>query len=84
MGKRTWGGVVGIWPRNTMIDGGYTTQPEFSTWFNDVGYQLENHGADPDVVIEFPPHLVLRGEDPQLDFAIQDAMESIQKKASDV
>jgi tricorn protease len=77
VGTRTWGGVVGIWPRNAMIDGGYTTQPEFSTWFDDVGLGLENHGAEPDVVVEFPPDANLRGEDPQLTFAVQEAMKSL-------
>ena len=44
VGTRTWGGVVGIWPRNTHRDGGITTQPEFAFRFNDVGYGIENFG----------------------------------------
>ncbi len=28
IGKRTWGGVIGIWPRNLSMDGSFTTQPE--------------------------------------------------------
>jgi tricorn protease len=77
VGTRTWGGVVGIWPRNSMIDGGYTTQPEFSMWFNDVEYGIENHGAEPDVVVEYPPEAWKKGEDPQLNFAIAEAMKSL-------
>ena len=39
VGTRTWGGVVGIWPRHKLVDGTEkTTQPEFSTWFSDVGW----------------------------------------------
>jgi len=45
VGRRTWGGVVGIWPRHGLIDGAITTQPEFSFWFNDVGYGVENYGT---------------------------------------
>jgi tricorn protease len=78
VGTRTWGGVVGIWPRNQHIDGGYTTQPEFSTWFPDVEYSLENYGTEPDIQVEFPPHAVRAGEDPQLDHAIQEALREIQ------
>jgi tricorn protease len=78
VGTRTWGGVVGIWPRNQHIDGGYTTQPEFSTWFPDVEYSLENYGTEPDTHVEFPPHAVRMGEDPQLDHAIQEALKEIQ------
>ena len=77
VGTRTWGGVVGIWPRNNMIDGGYTTQPEFSTWFQDVEYGLENHGAEPDVVVEYPPEAWRKGEDPQLHAAVTEAMKNL-------
>ena len=38
IGRRTWGGVIGIWPRNALVDGTLTTQPEFSFWFKDVGW----------------------------------------------
>ena len=48
VGTRTWGGVVGIWPRHALVDGTETTQPEFSFWFNDVGWGVENYGTDPD------------------------------------
>ncbi|GIW12184.1 MAG: hypothetical protein KatS3mg061_3241 [Dehalococcoidia bacterium] len=37
VGKRTWGGVIGIWPRHQLADGTITTQPEFSFWFDDLG-----------------------------------------------
>ncbi len=77
VGTRTWGGVVGIWPRNHHIDGGLTTQPEFNSWFPDVEYSLENHGTEPDIQIHNPPHAVRKGEDPQLDAAILEAMKSL-------
>ncbi len=48
VGTRTWGGVIGIWPRHTLVDGTETTQPEFSFWFKDVGWGVENYGTDPD------------------------------------
>jgi len=38
VGTRTWGGVVGIWPRHKLVDGTETTQPEFAFWFTDVGF----------------------------------------------
>ncbi len=46
VGQRTWGGVVGIWPRHKLVDGTETTQPEYAFWFGDVGYGVENHGTD--------------------------------------
>ena len=47
VGQRTRGGVVGIWPRHKLIDGTETTQPEYSFWFKDVGFGVENYGTDP-------------------------------------
>lgn len=71
IGKRTWGGVVGIWPRNWLVDGTITTQPEFSTWFVDVGFDVENYGTDPDIDIDITPQDYAEGKDPQIDKAIE-------------
>jgi tricorn protease len=56
VGQRTWGGVIGIWPRHKLIDGTETTQPEYSFWFKDVGWAVENHGTDPQVEVANAPH----------------------------
>ncbi len=70
IGKRTWGGVIGISPRNPLADGAITTQPEFSFWFQDVGWGVENYGTDPDIEVDITPQEYARGEDPQLDRAL--------------
>ena len=80
LGKRTWGGVIGIWPRHQLVDGSITTQPEFSFWFQDVGYGVENYGTDPDIEVELPPDAEARGEDPQLEAAIEKAMEMLDEQ----
>lgn len=67
IGKRTWGGVVGIWPRHALIDGTLTTQPEFAFWFKDVGWGVENYGTDPDIEVEIRPQDHAAGRDPQLE-----------------
>ena len=71
IGKRTWGGVIGIWPRHPMVDGTVVTQPEFSFWFTDVGWGVENYGTDPDIEVEMAPQDWVRGNDRQLDVAIE-------------
>lgn len=71
IGKRTWGGVVGIWPRITLNDGSMTSQPEFSFWFKDVGWQVENYGTDPDIEVEILPQDWMKNKDTQLDKAIE-------------
>lgn len=74
IGKRTWGGVIGIWPRHSLVDGGGTSQPEFSFWFHDVGWGVENYGVDPDIEVEITPQDYEKGIDPQLDRGIAEIL----------
>ena len=74
IGKRTWGGVIGISPRNPLVDGTITTQPEFSFWFEDVGWTVENYGTDPDIEVEMTPQDYVAGRDPQLERAVAEAL----------
>jgi tricorn protease len=74
VGKRTWGGVIGIEPRHALADGTITTQPEFSFWFNDVGWGIENYGTEPDIEIDITPQDYVRDFDAQLDRAIQEIL----------
>jgi len=71
VGTRTWGGVIGISPRHRLVDRSIVTQPEYSFWFEDVGWQVENYGTDPDIAVEIPPQDWGQGKDPQLDKAIE-------------
>ncbi len=71
VGKRTWGGVIGIEPYHYLVDGTLTTQPEFSFWFADAGWRVENYGTDPDVDVDVAPHDYRDGKDPQLDTALE-------------
>ena len=71
IGKRTWGGVIGIWPRHRLADGTITTQPEYSFAFDDVSWRVENYGTDPDIEVDIAPHDYAAGLDPQLDRAIE-------------
>jgi tricorn protease len=83
VGKRTWGGVIGyndaVLP---LSDGTITTQPEFSYWFTDVGWGLENYGADPTIEVEYPPDAFIAGVDPQLDRAISESLRLVAEKPS--
>lgn len=74
IGMRTWGGVIGIWPRHILADGTVTTQPEFSFFFDDVGWQIENYGTDPDIEVENAPQDYAKGYDRQLERAVDEAL----------
>jgi tricorn protease len=80
IGKRTWGGVVGISPHHALVDGTVTTQPEFSFWFTDVGWGIENYGAEPDIEVDIRPQDYRVGEDPQLARAIAEAMQRLAER----
>lgn len=71
IGKRTWGGVIGISKHQSFVDGGSTTQPEYSFWFVDVGWSIENYGTDPDIEVDYRPQDYMAEGDPQLDKAIE-------------
>ena len=65
------GGVIGINPYHRLVDGTVTTQPEFSFWFTDVGWAVENYGTDPDYDVDIAPHDVKAGRDPQMEKALE-------------
>ncbi len=80
IGRRTWGGVVGIWPRHALVDGTVTTQPEFSFWFSDVGFAVENYGTDPDIDVENLPQDYAKGRDAQLERGIVEILRLLKER----
>ncbi|PCJ58147.1 MAG: peptidase [Planctomycetota bacterium] len=76
-GKRTWGGVIGINSQYSLSDGSKTTQPEYSFWFNDVGWNVENYGVDPDIVVENSPEDYNKNYDRQLDVIVKDTIKEL-------
>ncbi|MBI5837444.1 MAG: PD40 domain-containing protein [Candidatus Eisenbacteria bacterium] len=77
IGKRTWGGLVGISHGNDLVDGGRVTMPDFGIYDVDGKWVVENHGVDPDIEVENAPHEMVAGRDPQLERAIQYCMEQL-------
>jgi tricorn protease len=74
IGKRTWGGVVGITNHGPLLDGGAVFVPEFGTADENGHWIIEGHGVDPDIVVEQDPVQVLNGHDPQLERGVQELM----------
>jgi len=77
IGKRTWGGVVGISGRGPLLDGGTAFVPEFATANTKGEYVIEGHGVDPDIVVENDAASVIDGKDPQLDRGIAEVMNAM-------
>ncbi|TXF90857.1 peptidase S41 [Neolewinella aurantiaca] len=79
IGKRTWGGLVGVLGYPEFIDGGSVTAPNVGFWDKD-GYRVENEGVAPDIEVEQWPAEVMSGKDPQLERAIMEVMKSLKAK----
>jgi tricorn protease len=79
VGKRTWGGLVGISTPPELMDGGGVTSPNFGIWNVSGEYDVENRGIEPDVEVELDPAAVRQGHDPQLEKAVEIAIQELEK-----
>jgi tricorn protease len=77
IGKRSWGGVVGISNRGNLIDGGQVSVPESALANTKGEYIIEGYGVDPDIEVENDPKSVIAGHDPQLERAVQEVMKKL-------
>jgi tricorn protease len=77
VGKRTWGGLVGILGYPVLLDGGSITAPNLAIWTED-GFVVENEGVPPDVEVEQWPADVIAGKDPQLEKAIEIVLKELE------
>jgi tricorn protease len=77
VGKRTWGGLVGIFGFPPLVDGGFVTAPNLAFYNTEEQWDVENHGVTPDIEVEYDPALVRQGKDPQLEKAIAVALETL-------
>ncbi len=77
VGTRTWGGLVGISHNIRLMDGGRVTMPNFGFWIPGKGWEVENHGVEPDYEVLNRPEEMMAGRDPQLEKAIDLAVEAL-------
>jgi tricorn protease len=74
IGKRSWGGVVGITNRGSLIDGGSVSVPEFGFVNTKGEWIIEGHGVDPDIEVENDPRSIIEGKDLQIERAVTELM----------
>lgn len=80
IGKRSWGGVVGIYGNSPLIDGGSVSVPEVGSADPQGKWIIEGRGVDPDIEVDNDPGDLLNGKDAQLDKAIEVLLEKIAKE----
>ena len=79
IGKRSWGGVVGISGRGPLTDGGSVSVPLTATNDENGNYVIEGYGVDPDIEVWQDPAAVLAGRDPQLERGIEELLKEIEE-----
>lgn len=79
IGKRSWGGVIGITNHGPLIDGGTVNVPEFGHADANGRWAVEGWGVEPDIEVENDPASVLKGRDPQLERGVQEVLEALRK-----
>jgi tricorn protease len=80
VGKRTWGGLVGIYDYPTLMDGGSVTAPRVAFYNLQGEWDVENYGTPADVEIELDPAEWRKGRDSQLEKAVEVAMAELKAK----
>ena len=84
IGKRSWGGVVGIRGTLPIVDGGFLNRPEFSRYdLAGKEWIMEGHGVDPDIVVDNDPAKEFAGIDEQLDKAIEVILKEMKIRAGE-
>ncbi len=80
IGTRTWGGLVGMAGGPPLMDGGFVGAPSSGIYNPLTGeWEVENIGVAPDIEVEQDPALVRKGRDPQLEKAVEVALEELKK-----
>ena len=77
VGKRTWGGLVGIYDYPVLMDGGFVTAPRVAFYTTDGTWEVENHGVQPDVEVELDPKAWREGHDLQLEKTVEILMKDL-------
>jgi tricorn protease len=81
VGKRTWGGLIGIYDYPVLMDGGFITSPRMAIFSPQGQWEVENEGVAPDIEVEMTPKLTIQGHDPQLEKAVEVVLAELEMAA---
>src|SRR5260370_8187321 len=82
IGKRSWGGVIGINNRGLLIDGGSVFVPGSAFASRNGEWIIEGHGVDPDIEVDNDPKSEIEGRDPQPELGIAEAIAKLKQPAT--
>ena len=85
IGTRTWGGYIWIAAGQTVLsDGGNALAPHMGVYSEDGEWIIERHGVEPDITVDNLPHATFKGEDAQLDAAIEYLLDKLEEEPVEV
>ncbi len=84
VGTKTWGGLVGTWDTPLFIDGGRMVAPRGGFYDVNGQWAVEGVGISPDIAVEQTPAEVIKGKDPQLERAVQEALTLLKTQAVEI
>jgi tricorn protease len=77
IGARTWGGEIWLGYSNLLVDKGIASAAESGVYGPEGEWLIEGHGVEPDIMVDNLPHATFKGEDAQLNAAIEYLREQI-------
>ena len=83
-GTRTWGGEIWLTSSNVLADRGIATAPEFGVYGPEREWLIEQHGVDPDVVVDNLPAATFAGSDAQLEATVKHLLDEVAKRPNPV
>ncbi len=84
VGTKTWGGLVGTWDTPPFVDGGRMVAPRGGFYDVKGEWAVEGVGISPDIEVQQTPADVVRGRDPQLERAVEEALKLMKTQAIDI
>jgi tricorn protease len=84
VGTKTWGGLVGTWDTPPFVDGGTMIAPRGGFYDVNGQWAVEGVGISPDITVEQTPADVIKGRDPQLERAVEEALKLVKTQSLEI
>ena len=78
-GREPGAALVGTLGIPATIDGGGVTAPSLAFYNLKGEWDVENIGVAPDIEVEYTPAQVIKGRDPQIERAVQEALKLLEQ-----
>jgi tricorn protease len=84
VGTKTWGGLVGTWDTPPFVDGGRMVAPRGGFYDVNGEWAVEGVGISPDIEVQQTPAEVIKGGDPQLERAVEEALKLLKTQGVEI